>query len=242
MGRLRRVPCGGDPVTGIDTLLRDIVAEVRYTRHLTGRDALDPRVMAAMAEVPREVFVPPPERAYAFSNGPLPIGWGQTISQPYIVALMTDLLDCGPDARVLEVGTGSGYQAAVLSRVVGRVYTIEIIPALAEEAAQRLAGLGYTNIETRLGDGYLGWPEQAPFDGILVTAAAPRIPPPLVEQLRPGARLVLPVGEHIGRQELLVVEKGADGTTRAQTILPVAFVPLTRGRSQPPGGAADGHT
>jgi protein-L-isoaspartate(D-aspartate) O-methyltransferase len=216
-------------MTGIAKLLRDIATEVHYTQDLIGRDALDPRVMAAMAEVPRDAFVPADERQYAYANGPLPIGWGQTISQPYIVALMTDLLGCGPQARVLEVGTGSGYQAAVLSRVVGQVYSVEIIPALAETAARRLAELGYTNVETRLGDGYLGWPEQAPFDGILVTAAAPRIPPALVEQLRPGARLVLPVGEPHGRQELLLVEKDHDGLVHTNPILPVAFVPMTRG-------------
>lgn len=216
-------------MTGTDKLLRDILAEVRYTRDLIGRDALDPRVMAAMAEVPRAAFVPPDEQLYAYSNGPLPIGWGQTISQPYIVALMTDLLDCGPEARVLEVGTGSGYQAAVLSRVVGHVYSVEIIPALAEAAARRLADLGYSNVETRLADGYLGWPEQAPFDGILVTAAAPRIPPVLIEQLAPRARLVLPLGEPHGHQELLVVEKGPDGAVHTRPVLPVAFVPLTRG-------------
>ena len=226
-------------MTGIDKLLRDIATEVRYTRDLIGRDAFDPRVMAAMAEVPRDAFVPADEQAYAFANGPLSIGWGQTISQPYIVALMTDLLGCGPQARVLEVGTGSGYQAAVLSRVVGQVYSVEIIPALAEAAARRLAALGYTNIETRLGDGYLGWPEQAPFDGILVTAAAPRIPQPLVEQLGPKARLVIPVGEPHGRQELLVVEKGADGAVHTQPILPVAFVPLTRNATRSPHWASD---
>lgn len=226
-------------MTGTERLLRDIATEVHYTRDLIGRDALDPRVMAAMAEVPRDAFVPAEERAYAFANGPLSIGWGQTISQPYIVALMTDLLGCGAAHRVLEVGTGSGYQAAVLSRVVGRVYSVEIIPVLARAACRRLAELGYANVETRLGDGYLGWPEQAPFDGILVTAAAPVVPPPLVEQLKPGARLVLPVGEPLGRQELLVVEKGADGGVHTRCILPVAFVPLTRRAPGPLGEPSD---
>jgi len=225
----------GGAMTDTERLLRDIANEVHYTRDLIGRAALDPRVMAAMAEVPRESFVPAEERQYAYANGPLPIGWGQTISQPYIVALMTDLLGCGPKSRVLEVGTGSGYQAAVLSRVVRRVYSVEIIPELAQAAARRLGALGYANVETRLGDGYLGWPEQAPFDGILVTAAAPRIPPALVEQLGPGARLVLPVGEPHGRQELLVVEKGPGGVVHTQSILPVAFVPLTRGAPRQSG-------
>jgi protein-L-isoaspartate(D-aspartate) O-methyltransferase len=225
---------------GTDQLLRDIATEVHYTRDLIGRDALDQRVMAAMAEVPRDAFVPADERQYAYANGPLPIGWGQTISQPYIVALMTDLLGCGPQSRVLEVGTGSGYQAAVLSRVVGRVYSVEIIPELAAAASRRLAELGYANVQTRLGDGYLGWPEEAPFDGILVTAAAPEIPPPLVDQLRPGARLVLPVGEPRGRQELVLVEKGPDGSVRIHPILPVAFVPLTRG-ARPSRLVSDDH-
>ena len=219
---------------GIERMLRDIEDEVRYTRSLIGRDALDPRVMAAMAEVPREEFVPGFEQAYAYANGPLPIGHGQTISQPYIVALMTDLLSCGPEDRVLEVGTGSGYQAAVLSRLVAQVYSIEIVPELAEEARRQLRHLGYDNVECRQGDGYLGWPGEAPFDGIIVTAAAPAIPPPLVDQLREGARLVLPIGPQFGHQELIVVEKLPGGDLRRTDVLGVAFVPLTRSRT---GGA-----
>lgn len=213
---------------GIARMLRDIEDEVRYTRSLIGRDALDPRVMAAMAEVPRHEFVPGFEQAYAYANGPLPIGHGQTISQPYIVALMTDLLGCGPGDRVLEVGTGSGYQAAVLSRVVARVYSIEIVPELAEEAARRLQRLGYDNVQCRSGDGYLGWPEEAPFDGIVLTAAAPAVPPPLIDQLREGARMVLPIGPQFGHQELIVLEKRPGGEVRRTNILGVAFVPLTR--------------
>jgi protein-L-isoaspartate(D-aspartate) O-methyltransferase len=215
-------------VKNTETMLRDIETEIRYTRDLIGKDAFDPRVMAAMAEVPRHEFVPALERTCAYANGPLPIGHGQTISQPYIVALMTDLLGCGPDARVLEVGTGSGYQAAVLSRVVDRVYSIEIVPELARDAAKRLARLGYDNVATRLGDGYNGWPEEAPFDGILVTAAAPAVPAPLVEQLREGARLVIPVGVPYGHQELMVVKKETDGSATTNRVLGVAFVPLTR--------------
>ena len=215
----------------VDKLLRDIKAEVRYTRSMIGRDSLDPRVMAAMGEVPRHEFVPEQERVYAYANGPLPIGQGQTISQPYIVALMTDLLECGPDARVLEVGTGSGYQAAVLSRVVRQVYSVEIIPRLAQQASERLTRLGFDNLECRLCDGYEGWPEHAPYDGILVTAAAPAVPPPLIDQLRKGARLVIPVGPQFGHQELLVVEKREDGTVRTSEVLGVAFVPLTRARA-----------
>ncbi len=211
-----------------DKMLRDIENEVRYTRELIGRDALDPRVMAAMAKVPRHEFVPGHEQRYAYANGPLPIGHGQTISQPYIVALMTDLLGCGPQASVLEIGTGSGYQSAVLSRVVKQVYSVEIVGDLAAQAAERLARLGYANVLTHQGDGYLGWQEHAPYDGILVTAAAPSVPPPLVEQLGKGARLVIPVGPPYGHQELLVIEKNADGSIRTRDVLGVAFVPLTR--------------
>jgi protein-L-isoaspartate(D-aspartate) O-methyltransferase len=213
-----------------DAMLRDIEAEIRYTRDLVGKDAFDPRVMAAMAEVPRHEFVPDQQQSCAYANGPLPIGHGQTISQPYIVALMTDLLQCRPEARVLEVGTGSGYQAAILSRVVGQVYSIEIVPQLARDAGERLARLGYDNVATRVGDGYDGWQEESPFDGILVTAAAPAVPPPLVEQLREGARLVIPVGVPYGHQELLVLEKQADGSVDTTHVLGVAFVPLTRSR------------
>ncbi len=213
---------------GTEQMLRDIEAEIRYTRTMIGRDAFDPRVMEAMAQVPRHDFVPDYERHYAYANGPLPIGCGQTISQPYIVALMTDLLDCGAQDRVLEVGTGSGYQAAVLSRVVGEVYSVEIIPTLAERAKKLLARLGYDNVATRTGDGYGGWPEHAPYDGILVTAAAPSVPPPLIEQLREGARLIIPVGPQHGHQELLMLEKRPEGEVQRTNVLGVAFVPLTR--------------
>jgi len=210
-------------------MLRDIEDEVQYTRALTGRKAFDPRVMAAIAEIPRHLFVPSEELGYAYANGPLPIGWGQTISQPYIVALMTDLLGCGGGDRVLEIGTGSGYQAAVLSRLVDWVYSLEIIPQLASDATERLARLGYPNVSVRCGDGHLGWPEVAPFDGILVTAAAPAIPPALVAQLRSGARLVIPVGQPYAHQELLLLEKGQDGAVQVTDVLAVAFVPLTGG-------------
>lgn len=210
-------------------MLRDIEAEVHYTRTLIGRDAFDPRVMAAMAEVPRHLFVPEGERDQAYANGPLPIGWGQTISQPYIVALMTDLLACGPGDQVLEIGTGSGYQAAVLSRLVRQVYSLEIIPHLATAAAERLARLGYENVSVRQGDGHRGWPEQAPFDGILVTAAARAIPPALVGQIRPGARLIIPVGQPYAHEELLLLEKDPDGALSLTKVLGVAFVPLTGG-------------
>lgn len=228
-----------------EQMIRDIEAEVLYTRTMIGRDALAPRVMAAMATVPRHAFVPDHEQGYAYVNGPLPIGHGQTISQPYIVALMTDLLGCGKRDRVLEIGTGSGYQAAVLSRVVAQVYSVEIIPALAQQAAERLARLGYDNLETRCADGYLGWPEFAPYDGILVTAAAPSVPPPLIEQLRERARLIVPVGPRYGHQELLMLEKDSAGTVHTTNVLAVAFVPLTRAEpdfDQPAVSTARGRT
>ncbi|MBK8890947.1 MAG: protein-L-isoaspartate(D-aspartate) O-methyltransferase [Dechloromonas sp.] len=209
-------------------MLRDIEREVAYTRHEIGRDAFAPRVMAAMAAVPREQFVPESGRHLAFANGPLAIGHGQTISQPYIVALMTDLLAPRPQDSILEIGTGSGYQAAVLAELVRQVHSVEIIAALATAAGQRLARLGYDNVSVRHADGFHGWPEHAPYDGIVVTAAAPQVPPPLVEQLKPGARLVIPVGMPGGVQELKVVEKHADGSITSRNILLVAFVPLTR--------------
>jgi protein-L-isoaspartate(D-aspartate) O-methyltransferase len=215
-----------------EQMLRDIEAEVRYTRTMIGRDRFAPRVMQAMAEVPRHQFVPDHERGYAYANGPLPIGFGQTISQPYIVALMTDLLDCGEQDRVLEIGTGSGYQAAILSRVVGEVYSVEVVPELAERAQRLLARLGYDNVKTRCDDGYSGWPEHAPYDGILVTAAAPSVPPQLIEQLKDGARLVIPVGPQYGHQELLVIEKRPEGSVRTTNIISVAFVPLIRRRDR----------
>jgi protein-L-isoaspartate(D-aspartate) O-methyltransferase len=208
-------------------MMRDIEAEVALTRHLIGKTALDQRVMKAMRKVPRDRFVPADRVAHAFDNGPLPIGHGQTISQPYIVALMTDLLNPEADDVVLEIGAGSGYQAAILSRLVKRVYTVEIIPTLGEQAAERLRKLGYDNVEVRVGDGYFGWPEHAPYDGILVTAAAPYIPEPLIEQLKPGGRLVIPVGLPFHYQELMTVDKDEQGEIETTSILGVAFVPLT---------------
>jgi protein-L-isoaspartate(D-aspartate) O-methyltransferase len=213
--------------TPVQRMLEDICAHTRYCQGTTGREALDPRVMAAMERVPREAFVPEHERYLAYEDGPLPIGQGQTISQPFIVALMTDLVQPRPDARILEVGTGSGYQAAILAELVAQVYSIEIVPALAARSAHELARLGYTNIRCRAGDGYAGWPEAAPFDGILVTAAARHIPPPMMDQLAPGARLVIPVGERWGPQGLLLVEKDLRGEIQVREMLAVAFVPLT---------------
>lgn len=218
-------------MSGIQRMLADIQAEVAFTRRMTGRDALDPRVMDAMRRVPREQFVPLHLRPAAFSNGPLPIGRGQTISQPYIVALMSDLAALQPNSVVLEVGTGCGYQAAVLSLLAERVYSIEIVPELAAAAAQRLQRLGYTNVEVRSGDARNGWPEQAPFDAIVVTAAATQVPPPLLAQLALGGRLVIPLGPPYGYQELCLLEKSEAGAVTQRQVLGVAFVPLTGGHS-----------
>ena len=209
-------------------MLRDIERGVEYTRHLTGKEAFATRVMDAFERVPRHEFVPEDLQDRAYDDAPLPIGDGQTISQPYIVALMTDLLDTQPDDVILEVGTGSGYQAAILSGLVKQVYSVEVIEALAEAARARLRRLGYANVEVRAGDGYNGWAEHAPFDGIIVTAAAPFVPDPLIEQLKPGGRLVIPVGVPYGQQELMLIEKTPEGETRSRRILAVAFVPLTR--------------
>jgi len=211
----------------IERLLQDIAWETAQCRAWIGKESLDPRVLEAVRQVPRHAFVPEWQAPYAYDNGPLPIGHGQTISQPFIVALMSDMLRTKPHHVVLEVGCGSGYQSAVLSRLVKQVYSIEIVPELAQAAQERLAHLGYANVTVRHGDGYLGWPEHAPFDGIIVTAAAPDIPPPLIEQLKPGGRMVIPVGLPHGRQELLLVEKNAAGDVSTRDILPVAFVPLT---------------
>jgi protein-L-isoaspartate(D-aspartate) O-methyltransferase len=179
-----------------------------------------------MGEVPRHEFVPEGVRQDAYADRPLPIGYGQTISQPFIVALMTDLLRVGPGATVLEVGTGSGYQAAVLSGLVRQVHTIEIVPDLATAAADRLKRLGYGNVSVRQGDGYFGWEEAAPFDAIIVTAAASQIPPPLLQQLRPGGRMVIPVGAPFALQHLVLVERDAEGRAKTRQLLPVRFVPL----------------
>ena len=207
-------------------MLRDIESEVRYTSQLIGRDALSARVMQAMGEVPREKFVPHNMQGAAFENGPLPIGHGQTISQPYIVALMTDLLEPAADHSILEIGTGCGYQTAILSRLCATVYTVEVVRELGKAAADRLQSLGYHNIQFLIGNGYAGWNEHAPYDGIIVTAAATAIPPALIEQLRPGGRLVIPVGEQYGHQELMLVTKDASGAIHEQSVLGVAFVPL----------------
>jgi protein-L-isoaspartate(D-aspartate) O-methyltransferase len=216
----------------VQRMLDDIDREVRYTRNMIGRNALAPKVMAAMEKVPRNEFVPRSYGDAAFDNGPLPIGHGQTISQPYIVALMTDLLELEADDIVLEIGTGSGYQTAILSQLCKQVYTIEYVAALADIAKARLDKLGYDNIQSMTGNGYDGWPEHAPYDGIIVTAAASHIPGPLIEQLKPGGKLVIPVGRPHMYQELSVVEKDENGEIEIREVLGVAFVPLQGERDE----------
>lgn len=210
----------------MQSMLDDIRRETAYTSLFTGREKLSGRVMDAMGKVPRDKFVPLSQVNRAFNNGPLPIGSGQTISQPYIVALMTDLLEIGEHASVLEIGTGSGYQTTILSLLAKKVYSVEIIQSLSEEAEARFREMHYGNIRTRVGNGYEGWPEFAPYDGIIVTAAAPYIPDALVEQLKPGGRLVIPVGLPHAHQELMLLEKHPEGKNRPVKILEVAFVPL----------------
>lgn len=210
-------------------LVKIIEQDVRDTSLYLDTQALDPRVIETLAKVPRHEFVPQQNRRFAYENRPLLIGHGQTISQPYIVALMTDLLKPSPGDRVLEIGTGSGYQAAVLSELVSEVYTIEIVEPLGVRARAVLGGLHYDNVETRIGDGYYGWPQRAPFDAIIVTAAGDHIPPPLIAQLKPGGRMIIPVGSRFMTQQLVLVEKDADGKLTTRPILPVIFVPLTGG-------------
>jgi protein-L-isoaspartate(D-aspartate) O-methyltransferase len=194
----------------------------------TSHKTIDPQVLEAMRQVPRHLLVPQEVRGEAYRNTPLPIGHEQTISQPYIVALMTDLLDAKPGHKVLEVGTGSGYQAAVLARIVDQVYTIEIVEPLAKRAAEQLQALGYDNVSVRAGDGYAGWPDEAPFDRIIVTAGADHVPKPLVDQLKPGGIMVIPVGSDTNELQLTVLSKDAKGRIRKRSVLPVRFVPLIR--------------
>lgn len=205
-------------------------------RHLVdpphGVSINDTRVIEAMKTVPRHRFVPTSVRDQAYRNKPLPIGHGQTISQPFIVGLMTELLDPDTGARILEIGTGSGYQAAVLSEVDASVYSIEIIPELADSARDDLSEAGYDDVTVKQGDGYFGWKEYAPFDGIIVTAAPSSIPPPLMNQLKPGGRLVIPVGPQFRRQQLMTVTKQEDGTFKKRSVMPVRFVPFRRSNGQ----------
>jgi len=188
----------------------------------------DPSVLEAMLSVRRHLFVRPSDRGRAYGDHPLPIGYGQTISQPYIVALMTEMLKVEPEHRVLEVGAGSGYQAAVLAHLVDEVYTVEIIEPLGEQAEERLGSLGYDNVHVKIADGYFGWPEHAPYDRIIVTCAAGLVPPPLIRQLKPGGRMCIPVGGQYSIQYLTIVEKAEDGRITMRKVLPVRFVPLTR--------------
>lgn len=208
-------------------MLREIDLDVEFTRNVTGIAALDRPVMEAIESVPRREFVPAEEQSRAYLNSPLPIGYRQTISQPYIVALMTHLLGAKPEDTILEVGTGSGYQSAVLSLLVRQVYSLEIIEPLSERASKNLQRLGFSNVDCRIGNGYYGWPELAPFDGIIVTATAPSIPQPLVDQLKPGARLVIPLGQASYHQKLVVVEKNEKGDITTTDVLGVMFVPMT---------------
>lgn len=210
-------------------MVAKVVAMVRDFGTGAGGQGLDPRLLAVLGRVPRHEFVPPALRPNAYDNRPLPIGHGQTISQPYIVAVMTDLLKVGAGDTVLEVGTGSGYQAVVLAELGVKVATIEIVEPLGRDAADRLRRLGYGGIATRIGDGYHGWPGQGQFDAIMVTAAASHVPPPLLRQLKPGGRMVIPVGPPFQTQQLMLVEKRADGTLLTRQLMPVSFVPLTGG-------------
>ena len=210
-------------------LVAEVEADVRRTARYLGRSRLDDRVLEAIGRVPRHELVPDDQRRHAYENRPLPIGYGQTISQPYIVAIMTDLIEPEAGDVVLEVGTGSGYQAAVLAEVAGTVCSLEIIPQLASRARRDLDRLGYGSVRSRKGDGYYGWPECGPFDGIVVTAGASHVPPPLIEQLKPGGRLVIPVGSRFLTQQLLLVEKDDQGSVTTRQVLPVRFVPLTGG-------------
>jgi protein-L-isoaspartate(D-aspartate) O-methyltransferase len=218
---------GAGPDPGWDAARRAMVAD-----QVRARGVDDPAILAALGEVPRHLFIPALERAEAYADHPLPIGHGQTISQPYVVALMSDLLQVEPGSKVLEIGTGSGYQAAVLSRLGAQVFTIEIVPPLADQARRTLADLGYEGVRCRTGDGYRGWPEEAPFDAIVLTAAPPRVPTPLLEQLKVGGRMVLPLGQ--GFQDLIVLTKTADGRTTTQKVIPVRFVPMTGEAQLPP--------
>jgi protein-L-isoaspartate(D-aspartate) O-methyltransferase len=209
-------------------LVHQVEQHVRETASYLGRNTLDPRVIGSLSITPRHEFVPPLLIDWAYEDRPLPIGAEQTISQPYIVAIMTDLLELDDDCNVLDVGTGSGYQAAILAELCKQVWSIEIIPSLGHAAAERLTRLGYTNIEIQIGDGFAGWPEQAPFDGIIVAATGDELPPPLLAQLKPGGRLVMPLRDKTGNETLVVAYKDRDGKVTTQDILPVRFVPLTR--------------
>lgn len=224
------VSAGEDYQKERSEMVNEIEQEVNLTSSSLRKASLEKKVVDALLKVPRHEFVPPDQRPYAYENRPLPIGHGQTISQPYIVAIMTDLLKLEPAHRVLEIGTGSGYQAAILAELVSDVYTIEIIGVLADQAKERFKRLGYEKIKTHFGDGYYGWGSFAPFDAIVVTAAADHVPPPLIQQLKPGGRMIIPVGGKFTIQQLVLIEKDQKNKVTLRQILPVQFVPLTRGQ------------
>jgi len=220
---------GGEFDLARQEMVAEIRAETADTASYSGVVALSPAVITALEKVERHRFVPADLAASAYLNRPLPIGYGQTISQPFIVALMTELLNLKSGDKVLEIGTGSGYQAAVLAQIATAVYTVEIVEPLGKQAQTRLQALGYRNMHTRIGDGYYGWPGAAPFDAIIVTAAASHVPPPLLKQLKPGGRIVIPLGNQFLTQYLMLVQKQTDGAVTTRQILPVRFVPLTGG-------------
>ncbi|AGA33015.1 Protein-L-isoaspartate O-methyltransferase [Thioalkalivibrio nitratireducens DSM 14787] len=219
----------------IDTLVAEVEREFQETSGSTGISAPDARLVEALRRVPRDAFVPDDSARFAWENRALSIGHGQTISQPFVVALMTQLLELTPESRVLEIGTGSGYQAALLAELAQEVFSIEVVPELARSAAENLQRQGYRNVRVRAGDGRRGWPEAAPFDAVIVTAGAESIPPALVEQLKPGGHLVIPVDSHWLGQDLVLVTRGADGTLHRRAVLSVIFVPLVGGE----GGTVD---
>ncbi|TRZ55711.1 MAG: protein-L-isoaspartate(D-aspartate) O-methyltransferase [Rhodocyclaceae bacterium] len=212
----------------MERMLHDIQFETAESRDWTGIPAIEPKVLDAVRNIPRDAFVGEEYKPEAYANHPLPAGFGQTISQPFIVALMTQMLLPQPGDTMLEIGTGTGYQSAILASLVKRVISMEVIPELAERARRLLDKLAVNNVEIHQGDGYLGYPDAAPYDGIIVTACAREIPRPLFAQLKPGARLVIPIGVPHGSQELMLVEKSAEGLLSSRSVLPVAFVPLTR--------------
>lgn len=214
-----------DQLTGSDPLLKQRQAMIQ--NQIVSRGIEDKRVLDALEKVPRHLFVPIEYRRQAYNDHAVPIGYGQTISQPFIVALMTFLLEVTPEDKVLEIGTGSGYQAAVLSHLTDEVYSVEIIEALAREAEERMEDLGYDTIELRESDGYYGWPEKGPFDKIIVTAAAGHVPPPLIEQLNPGGKIIIPLGNPFSTQILSIINKSEEGELTSLQVLPVRFVPFT---------------
>ncbi len=224
------VPHGSSRIAEGEALWTQVDRQLMLYGDSLGFSQLSPALAAALRAVPRHAFVPAEQSDRAYLNRPLPIGHGQTISQPLIVAVMTELLGIQPGDKVFELGTGSGYQAAVLSALGAEVYSVEIVPPLGERARATLDRTGHATVQTRIGDGYLGWEEAAPFDAIIVTAAGDHIPPPLIRQLKPGGRMVLPVGSRYQTQQLVLVSRDADGTVRTRELMPVAFVPLTGDR------------